>query len=60
MSYNKRLTPRQKLALIRLVEEKKETISSVCRRYGISRKTFYHWRKRYYLSKAEKKPSLVS
>lgn len=57
-SCGRRLTPKQKLALIRAVEEGRFSISEACRRYGISRFTFYKWKKRYDTAKVKEEKVL--
>ena len=47
------LNPRRKLTCIRSVETKKLSVSQACRRYSISRKTFYKWWRRYQKAKSE-------
>src|SRR3990172_11356929 len=49
MTLRGKLTARQKLNILRQAQ-KGESVSSFCLKYGISRKTFYKWQKRYELS----------
>ena len=42
-----KLSPDKRLDLINKALEKSETVSSLCQKTGISRKTFYKWYKRY-------------
>ncbi len=42
-----KFSPEEKLSLILTVADDKQKVSSVCRRYGISRFTFYKWYKRW-------------
>src|SRR3989344_6740373 len=49
MTLRGKLTARQKLNILRQAQ-KGESVSSLCLKYGISRKTFYKWQKRYELS----------
>lgn len=42
-----RLHPKDRLLLISKIENHEETVTSICLRYNISRKTFYKWLKRY-------------
>jgi glycosyltransferase involved in cell wall biosynthesis/transposase-like protein len=40
-------TPEEKIKILSLHQENGEEISSICRKYGMSRYTFYKWLKRY-------------
>ncbi|HKZ34751.1 MAG TPA: glycosyltransferase, partial [Patescibacteria group bacterium] len=46
MTLRGKLTARQKLNILRQAQKGK-SVSSLCLKYGISRKTFYKWQKRY-------------
>src|SRR3989344_1086180 len=43
----KLLHPKDKLLIISKATYKEDNVASLCRHYGISRKTFYFWLKRY-------------
>lgn len=42
-----KLTPKQRLEMIKEVIDEGHSITSVCKKYRISRVTFYNWQKRY-------------
>ena len=44
---NKGISPRKKLFLIQQVEEEKLSVSAVCKKADIARKTYYQWKARY-------------
>ena len=44
---------RTKFNLIHEKEWTGDTISNICKRYGVSRKTYYKWNSRYYLKGME-------
>ncbi len=42
-----RFTEEQIVQILRVAETSEQSISSVCRAYGIAENTFYTWRKKY-------------
>ena len=53
------MTVHQKLQVVQKVLKEGSSVSSVCRKFGISRKTFYEWRKRYLAAAPRDKSSCL-
>ncbi len=50
-----KLTPKQRLEMIKEVVENGHSVTSICKKYGISRVAFYNWKKRYEAERSKRK-----